>query len=98
MKTQRRPTSLPLVLAILAALQFLAAGAVAATQPSANLFVATNGSDAAKCTRGAPCLTFARAYAVAKAGDVVEIASGDYGDQEIGSARTRTGARVVFRP
>ena len=44
----------------------------------ANLFVAANGNDSGSCTQAAPCKTFARAYAVASAGNVIQVAAGSY--------------------
>ena len=45
------------------------------------LFVSTTGSDARSCTQSAPCASLARAYAVAGAGAVVQVAPGSYGAQ-----------------
>jgi hypothetical protein len=99
MKSPRQLTSFLLALVALAVVPILASGACAAGKPSAaDLFVATNGSDSGRCTRNAPCASMLRAYTVAKAGNVVEIASGTYGDQEISGSRNRTGDPVVFRP
>ena len=88
----------PFALALVSLALMPFSASAAAPQQSADLFVATSGSDGGRCTRSAPCASLGRAYAVAKAGDIVELASGTYGDQEIGGSRNRTGDRVVFRP
>jgi hypothetical protein len=98
MTTPSRLHTIALAVVALALMPLSATGAGAADKPTADLFVATNGSDGGRCTRSAPCASLGRAYAVAKAGNVVEIAAGAYGDQEIGGSRNRTGDRVVFRP
>jgi hypothetical protein len=67
-------------------------------EPGASVFISPAGSDAGTCSRSAPCLSFDRAYAVARPGAVVEVAAGTYGEQVIQSQQNRTGARVVFRP
>jgi hypothetical protein len=97
MNIHRRLT--PLLFALVAlAVPIFTSGACAAAKPTADLFVATNGSDGGRCTKSAPCASLLRAYAVAKAGNVVEVAAGNYGDQEISGSRNRTGDPVVFRP
>ena len=69
------------------------------TSAGANLVVSTTGSDANPCTAGAPCRTFDRAYHVAAAGDVVEVAGGSYPDQVMSADGSKTGPGVVtFRP
>jgi hypothetical protein len=61
--------------------------------------VSTGGSDSSSCTSTAPCRTFDRAYRVAKAGQVVQVAGGTYAPQWIKADGTKTGgAPVVFRP
>lgn len=71
--------------------------AAGARAPS--LFVAPNGSDAGSCqSRRTPCVTFNRAYAVARPGQIVEVAAGVYPDQNIGARQGRSGPNVVFRP
>jgi hypothetical protein len=67
-------------------------------EPPADLYVASNGSDKAACTDDAPCKTLNRAFEVAEAGQVVEIAAGSYGDQVLDAPPKEGGARVVFRP
>jgi hypothetical protein len=52
---------------------------------SANLFVSPQGSDSNPCTQSAPCASLNGAYQKANAGDVVQIASGTYPNQVIGS-------------
>jgi hypothetical protein len=69
------------------------------------LYVATDGSNAGPCTRPRPCRTFSRGYRLARPGDTVEVAAGEYPSQTIhgkGGARRPSvvirkapGARVV---
>jgi hypothetical protein len=65
---------------------------------SANLYVATGGSDSNPCTQTAPCASFDRAYEAGSPGNVVEVASGSYGDQSINATPKASGPDVVFRP
>jgi hypothetical protein len=68
----------------------------AASAPT-RLYVSPTGSDAGVCARQRPCASFARAFAVAKPGQIVEVAAGSYPDQDLNPVR-RGGASVVFRP
>jgi hypothetical protein len=93
------------LVAVLAAGVLAAAGlgrpASASTtlEPAASLYVSPFGSYTSGCTKTAPCRTFDRAYALAKAGQVVEMAGGTYGSQTIPFDATKTStADVVFRP
>ncbi|HET9721459.1 MAG TPA: choice-of-anchor Q domain-containing protein, partial [Candidatus Saccharimonadales bacterium] len=55
------------------------------TLPTANVWVSTTGDDAT-CARGdqtKPCASFSQAYQIAQAGDIIQIASGTYGVQDI---------------
>jgi hypothetical protein len=71
----------------------------AARAKGASLFVAPSGSDASSCqSRRTACVTFNRAYAVARPGQVVEVAGGVYPQQHLGAPRGRGGPNVVFRP
>ncbi|WCB95817.1 hypothetical protein DSM104299_04568 [Baekduia alba] len=79
------------------------AGLTAPPEPSVSspsVFVAPNGNDGAACSAGAPCATFDRAYHVAKPGQLVQVAGGTYGVQDMtaDSSKSATGAVVVFRP
>ena len=65
---------------------------------TADRYVAPGGSDSGQCTQAAPCGSFARAYAVASAGDVVEVAGGSYGGQTIDQTPKANGPAVVFQP
>jgi hypothetical protein len=66
---------------------------------SATLAVAPNGSDQGSCRPASPCRSFAYAYRVARAGQVVEVAPGVYGKQLIEAQPARpAGAAVIFRP
>lgn len=90
----------PFVVVLAAALAVLAAGASgssAKTRP-ASLFVSTQGSGSA-CTRAKPCSSFARAYLVARSGQIVQVAGGIYGAQRIPvDGSKRSSADVTFRP
>ena len=73
----------------------------AATSPVApTLFVSPTGVDAGRCTRAQPCQSFNRAYELAKAGDVVEIAGGTYPNQSIRNLRDKLALSkpIVFQP
>jgi hypothetical protein len=66
---------------------------------TAALYVAPTGNDEGTCSRKAPCASFARAYSLAKSGEVVDVAGGTYGSQTIPSLPTDALTRpVVFRP
>jgi hypothetical protein len=68
-------------------------------RPSPMLFVTPQGKDQTTCSRKAPCSSFARAYALAKSGDIVSIAGGTYGPQSIPPIATRSLRKnVIFRP
>jgi hypothetical protein len=76
-------------------------GGEAAAAPSApSLFVARTGSDTNRCTAAAPCATMTRAYAVARPGQVVQVAGGTYRRDETFPARPgpRSTRAVVFQP
>ncbi len=62
-------------------------------------FVSPDGSDAGTCGAEDPCLSFNRAYQVAKPGQVVEVAGGDYPTQRIEYDPSKTSEEdVYFRP
>ncbi len=61
-----------------------------------SVFVAAGGSDAAACTREAPCASFDRAYRVAKPGETVEVAGGRYPSQTINAKPGMAAPYVVF--
>jgi chitodextrinase len=65
---------------------------------NAQVYVARNGSDSASCSASSPCASLQRAYSVANAGDVVEVAGGTYPPQTIDSGSKSSSADVVFRP
>jgi hypothetical protein len=71
-----------------------------ATAPCSTVYVSLSGSDANACTQTAPCRSFDRAYHVAKPGQVVQVAGGDYGHQSLSYDSTKVGAssNVVFEP
>ena len=77
--------------------------------PAPTRFVSPNGTDAGTCSKSTPCRTWNRAYQVAKPGDVVEIAGGEYEPQDLAPrANTRnlspgcspavTERCIVFQP
>ena len=75
-----------------------AGGTAAAAKPPA-IFVSTKGSDARSCRSPAEsCVSFQRAYSVARAGEIVEVAGGSYTGQSIRAVGRRSGPNVVFRP
>ena len=80
-------------------LALLAAGAGKPAVVPAELFVSPQGSDDGVCARTRPCLSFRRAYAVAKPGQTVEVAAGTYVAQTIEPDGAKaSGDRVTFRP
>jgi hypothetical protein len=75
------------------------AQAPSAQPPRPDFYVSAAGSDAGRCSQSAPCATFNRAYRVAGAGDVVEVAAGTYPPQQIDHDPAKRSAEdVVFRP
>jgi hypothetical protein len=71
------------------------AGAASASE---HLAVAATGTDNDSCSQSSPCLTFDRAYHVAKPGQVVDVATGSYGEQELTPDAAKTSIDdVVFR-
>ena len=92
-----RSLLLALGLALLAVAS-ASAGPRAAALPQ--LLISPSGSDSNRCTRSAPCESFARAYRVARPGQVVLVAAGRYdGQQEIEKDASKTSARdFLFRP
>ena len=91
-----RIASYALVLAILAGVTSAnhplgPAPARAAVAP--RLAVSPSGSDTNDCTTARPCKTLARAFGVARAGDVVSIAGGEYPGERITGSR---GGPVTF--
>ncbi len=69
---------------------------VTAVSPAAR-FVSPGGSDSGQCTRAKACRSFNRAFQVARPGDVVEVAGGNYPEQTISRARRSGPTDVVFR-
>ncbi|MGZ4412329.1 MAG: hypothetical protein ACXVY8_09380, partial [Gaiellaceae bacterium] len=67
----------------------------------ASVFISPSGSDSNACTSAAaPCRTFDRAYHVAKPGQLVEMAAGEYGGQTLtyDSTKVNASSNVVFKP
>ena len=61
--------------------------------------MSATGADTNPCTQASPCKSLDRAYRVADPGDVVEIAEGSYGTQDLNSDSSKTSeADVVFVP
>jgi len=74
---------------------------MAACAPSAgaaDLYVSPSGSDGGPCSRTAPCQSFNRAYTVATGGQLVEVAGGSYGGQDIPNDPSKTAGVVTFAP
>jgi chitodextrinase len=63
---------------------------------TASLFLSPSGSDGSPCTAAAPCRNFQRAYDLAAAGAIVQLAGGSYGSQSISGSHAAPA--VVFRP
>jgi hypothetical protein len=67
---------------------------------NADLYVAKGGSEVSRCSFSAPCGSLNRAYSLAKAGQVVEVGGGDYGDQviDLDPSKVNAPADVLFHP
>ncbi len=92
---ERRTTSLQLVLLLSALTVLVALLAPGSRAAAPTLFLAPSGNDADPCTSSQPCLTLQRAFSVARAGDVVELAGGTYPGSTISGDR---GGTVAFQP
>ena len=68
---------------------------------SAQVYLAPTGSDTAACTQTAPCRSMSRGYAVATAGNAIQLADGVYPAQNVPSGTKavtfRGGSGVVVR-
>jgi chitodextrinase len=62
--------------------------AACSSSGTANFYISPAGSDSNACSQAAPCKTFARGYAVASPGQVVEAAGGYYGCGSINGTKT----------
>jgi hypothetical protein len=69
-----------------------------APTPGATIYLSTSGSDSNACTATAPCRSFNRAFRVASSGQVVEIAAGSYGDQNLLFDASKSSSDVIFQP
>jgi chitodextrinase len=66
---------------------------------TAGVFLSPGGSDSNPCTQAAPCRSFDRGYHVAQPGDIVQLAAGSYGSQDLYYDASKTSATdVVFQP
>jgi hypothetical protein len=70
----------------------------AAAPLRAPLYLSPSGSDAGRCTRTAPCRTFARAFALAAAGQRVLVGPGRFAGQQEIRPSSRARPAVVFEP
>ncbi|MDB5165014.1 MAG: hydrolase family protein [Candidatus Saccharibacteria bacterium] len=63
-------------------------------------YLATTGNDSNACSEDSPCLSFNRAYRVASPGDIVKVAAGTYGDQDLieDSSKANATQPVIFQP
>lgn len=85
--------------AIAAGLAVAVGAPSAITAPIPTVFVAPTGSDTNPGTVFAPVLTFARAYELARPGQVVDVAAGEYGYQRLVRDGSKQSAeKVVFQP
>jgi hypothetical protein len=60
--------------------------------------IATTGSDRNPCSASRPCATMAHAYKVAKPGQRILLAAGQYEAQSVDVASSRSGRPVIFEP
>jgi hypothetical protein len=81
---------------------FLANCAASSDNRSSRLigaYIAVDGDDANPCSRDAPCASLNRAYAIARPGETVEVATGTYPPQELSYDSSKTSRDdVVFQP
>jgi hypothetical protein len=93
----RSSTVLTLALALVAA---VSVGGSSAATVVPRLYLSPNGNDNGRCSKSAPCKSFRGAYAVARSGDVVELAGGQYSSQQIppSSSLENAAKNVVFQP
>ena len=99
--SRHRTREVVAVLAAIAATSLLISAAPAAPKNSGpsrgaaavpHLYLSPKGSDSGRCTKARPCASFARAFTVAKAGQVVEVADGYYGS----CSQPLSGAKADF--
>jgi chitodextrinase len=67
--------------------------ACASSPASGTVYLSPSGNDAAACTQAAPCKSMQRGFAVAQAGQTVELAGGTYPQQSLSNAHKA----VTFR-
>jgi hypothetical protein len=92
--------------AVLATTLAVVAGSVltASSKPDATAavvatrYVSPAGADGGACSRRAPCASFDAAVRASRAGDVIQVAAGAYGDQQILHSPGAGRGRVVLRP
>src|SRR5688500_3947124 len=97
---KERPLARCVALAVLVTLgcSLLTGGASAEAKPTgAHLFLSPQGSGSGKCTRAAPCRSLQRAYRVARPGQIVELAGGAYGDQQLERDPRKASGFVTFK-
>jgi len=89
-----------LLIAVAAAAVVPVVSSGAAGGPKSVLYVAADGSDAGACAAANPCRTINRAYHVARPGDVVQLAAGEYPTQVVLYDAAKEGAarNVIARP
>jgi hypothetical protein len=93
----RSCTVLVLLLVLVAA---VTVGGSSAATVAPSLYLSPGGNDNGRCSKSAPCRTFRGAYAVARSGDVIELAGGQYSSQQIprSNALENAAKNVVFQP
>src|SRR3954454_11083702 len=71
----------------------------AAAQAATTRYLSASGTDSGACTSTvSACRSFSYAYRQSGAGDIVQVAAGSYGAQDIPIVAGRSGAPVEFRP
>jgi hypothetical protein len=83
-------TVLGWLLSLCLVLGWLASPVLAHTAGGGTLFVTTRGSDANACSRSAPCRHIARAVAVARSGDTIEVGGGQFNENVVLPVRLRS--------
>src|SRR5205823_1579149 len=65
----------------------------------ASVFLSPSGSDSNSCTQASPCRSFDRGYHVAQPGQIVQLAAGSYGSQDLFYDASKTSTSdVIFQP
>ncbi len=96
--SRRGPIRWVIPIGAMAAMLTVAGAGKPATAPGI-LYVSAAGNDGGRCVQTSPCLSFNRAYQVAKPGQIIQVAGGGYGGQTIDHDPSKgSGPNVILRP